>query len=237
MLTQTRIQTYRSWEDSGEMPLAPLTGLFGKNGTGKSAILQWLRQQVPGAIYLSSLCAIPTNVNGQAEIPVINEALRKLGLIYEPKALESPNPRVLQALPLLQACYTAPPDSLILIENPEILLHPTSQAELADLFIEAVTKRNVQIIFESHSEYLLHRLQRRIAEEQIANEAVALYFCEIGEAGASKLTTLQVNEYGSICNWPRDFFGNEMDDLCAMVDAEMKRKRKARKPVAQEVLA
>jgi len=237
MLTQTRIQTYRSWEDSGEMPLAPLTGLFGKNGTGKSAILQWLRQQVPGAIYLSSLCAIPTNVNGQAEIPVINEALRKLGLIYEPKALESPNSRVLQALPLLQACYTAPPDSLILIENPEILLHPTSQAELADLFIEAVTKRNVQIIFESHSEYLLHRLQRRIAEEQIANEAVALYFCEIGEAGASKLTTLQVNEYGSICNWPRDFFGNEMDDLCAMVDAEMKRKRKARKPVAQEVLA
>jgi hypothetical protein len=231
------------------MRLAPLTGLFGKNGTGKSAILQWLRQQTPSAIYLSPFRAPLSNLalgefaksiphdNGQPEMPLINEAMRKLGLIYEAKELQTPSTGALQALPLLQACYTASPDSLILIENPDILLHPTSQAELADLFIEAVTKRNVQIIFESHSEYLLHRLQRRIAEEQIANEAVALYFCEIGEDGASKLMTLQVNEYGSICNWPRDFFGNEITDLCAMVDAEMKRKRKARKPVAQEVLA
>jgi len=232
MLTQTRIQTYRSWEDSGEMPLAPLTGLFGKNGTGKSAILQWLRQQVPGAIYLSSLCAIPTNVNGQAEIPVINEALRKLGLIYEPKALESPNPRVLQVLPLLQACYTAPPESLILIENPEAYLHPSSQTALADIFIEAVTTRQVQIIFESHSEAILHRIGRRIAEEQLPSTAVAYYACERGANGLSTLIPLKINEYGGVTNWPKDFFKEVISELIAESEAAQRRihatKEKAR---------
>jgi len=227
MLTQTRIQTYRSWEDSGEMPLAPLTGLFGKNGTGKSAILQWLRQQVPLAIYLSPWRVVPAGTNNvsqtQIEMPLISEALWKLGLIHEAKDLESPSTGVLQALPLLQACYTAPPESLILIENPENNLHPSSQTALADIFIEAVTTRQVQIIFESHSEAILHRIGRRIAEEQLPSTAVAYYACERGANGLSTLIPLKINEYGGVTNWPKDFFKEVINELVAASLAETNR--------------
>jgi len=51
------------------------------------------------------------------------------------------------------------------------------------LFIDAVKNRNIQIILESHSEHLLRRLQRRIAEEKLEPKDTALYFCEIDKGG------------------------------------------------------
>jgi len=113
-----------------------------------------------------------------------------------------------------------------LLEQPEIHLHPSVQADLADVFIEVAKTRNLQIILESHSEHLLRRLQRLIAEEQMASDQVALYFCEMKD-GASSLTTLQLDEYGNINNWPKDFFGDEMGDLVALTDAAMTRMQKS----------
>ena len=97
------------------------------------------------------------------------------------------------------------------------------QSELADVLIDVVKNRKVQIILESHSEHLLHRLQRRIAEEKIAAEDTALYFCEINE-GTSEIERLDVDEYGNILNYPPDFFGDDMGDLVAKTEAEMKRR-------------
>lgn len=55
-------------------------------------------------------------------------------------------------------------NKILLIEEPETYLHPNFQANLADLFIEATEKCGLQIIIETHSEYLVKRLQRRIAQ-------------------------------------------------------------------------
>jgi len=83
-----------------------------------------------------------------------------------------------QILPVLVQCYYGSEDSIVLLEQPETHLHPSAQAELADVFINIVKdkKRKVQIILESHSEHLLRRLQRRIAEEKLSPDDVALYF-------------------------------------------------------------
>jgi len=70
---------------------------------------------------------------------------------------------VSQILPAIVLCYYAPQGSIIILEQPEIHLHPAVQAGLADVFIDAVRTRGVQIIFASHSEHLLRRLQRRVA--------------------------------------------------------------------------
>jgi predicted ATPase len=94
---------------------------------------------------------------------------------------------------------------------------------LADVFIDAMKNRNVQIILESHSEHLLRRLQRRIAEDSIAPDKTALYFCEATETG-SKLTGLDLDLYGNIQNWPKDFFGDEFGEMAAMTKAAMERK-------------
>jgi len=42
MFTQLRIQNFKSWADTGEFRMAPLTGFFGTNSSGKTAILQFL---------------------------------------------------------------------------------------------------------------------------------------------------------------------------------------------------
>lgn len=133
---------------------------------------------------------------------------------------------VSQLLPVLVLCYYAPEGSTLILEQPEIHLHPSVQAGLADVFIDAIRTRNIQIVLESHSEYLVKRLQRRIAEEEITHDDVALYFCSMAEK-ESIIEPLDVDRDGNIRNWPADFFGDEMGDVAARTRAAMKRKRLA----------
>ena len=131
---------------------------------------------------------------------------------------------VSQVLPVLVLCYYVPEGSILILEQPEAHLHPKVQSELADLLIEVVKNRGLQIILESHSEHLLIRLMRRIAEEHISAADTAFYFCEMNE-GVSEIERLNVDDYGNITNWPQNFFGDEMGDLAAKAKAEMKRKK------------
>ena len=79
-----------------------------------------------------------------------------------------------QVLPVIVECFCTPPGSIVIFEQPEIHLHPKVQADLADVFVDAIhareegQARNVQFIIESHSEHFLRRLQRRIAEETLS---------------------------------------------------------------------
>ena len=131
-----------------------------------------------------------------------------------------------QFLPVLVLCYYAPEGSTLILEQPGIHLHPKVQSQLADLLIEVITERNLQILIESHSEHLLNRLQRRIAEEKIAADQTALYFCRNDE-GVSEINRLEMDEFGNIANWPENFFGDEMGDLFAMTEAQRERQKKA----------
>ena len=181
---------------------------------------------------------------------LVAKALKDLGLIYgfrlnriTPKrgdyeilVKRSPNSAevlitdvgfgVSQVLPILVLCYYAPKGATLIFEQPEIHLHPSVQAGLADIFIDVIKTRNIQIIIESHSEHLLRRLQRRIAEEKdgFTNDDAALYFCKMNDQGDSELVPLEIDTYGNICNYPDGFFGDEMGDLVAMTEASIKRK-------------
>jgi predicted ATPase len=129
---------------------------------------------------------------------------------------------VSQILPVLTLCYYVPEGSTILMEQPEIHLHPSVQAGLADVFIDAITTRHIQIIVESHSEHLLRRLQRRIAEEGLSSDDAALYFFEVAES-RSGFVPLQLDRFGVIRNWPEGFFGDEYDELAAITRAKARR--------------
>jgi hypothetical protein len=162
------------------------------------------------------------------------EPVAKESGIYRVKVQQSPGSAevlitdvgfgVSQILPVLVLCYYVPEGSTVLLEQPEIHLHPSVQSGLADVFIDVARNRNVQIVVESHSEHLLRRLQRRIAEEEATPEEVALYFCQPSPSG-SELTTLLVDLFGNVTNWPKDFFGDEFAEMAAMTKAAVARKK------------
>lgn len=135
---------------------------------------------------------------------------------------------VSQVLPVIVECLYVPPRSTVIFEQPEIHLHPSVQADLADLFVDAIrarengAPRDCQFIIESHSEHFLRRLQRRIAEQELTNEDAALYFVNAVGSEAS-IDQLDVDLYGNVKNWPVDFFGDEMADLVARTEAQAKR--------------
>ena len=131
-----------------------------------------------------------------------------------------------QFLPVLVHCYYVPERSTLILEQPGMHLHPKVQSQLADLLIEVITERNLQILIESHSEHLLNRLQRRIAEEKISVDQTALHFCR-NEKGVSNIEQLDIDEFGNITNWPENFFGDEMGDLFAMTEAQRERQKRA----------
>ena len=144
---------------------------------------------------------------------------------------------VSQILPVITLCYYAPEGSTILIEQPEIHLHPKVQAGLADVFIHATKTRNIQIILESHSEHLLRRLQRRTAEfglkdneSSLNNENINLYFCETIK-GTSTIKALKLDTYGNIQNYPENFFGDEFGEIAAMTKAKIERQKTQIKPL------
>ena len=133
---------------------------------------------------------------------------------------------VSQVLPVIVLLNHVPEGSTVILEQPEIHLHPEVQSGLADAIVGIAETRDLQVIVESHSEHLLRRLQRRVAEEAISADLVKLYFVK-QEGGEARLKDIGLNEYGEIENWPPDFFGDEMEEIAETRKAAIKRKMKA----------
>ncbi len=128
---------------------------------------------------------------------------------------------VSQVLPVITLLQYVPEGSTVILEQPEIHLHPLAQAELADVIIQAATHRKVQVILESHSEHLLLRLQRRIADQTVSTDDVKLYFCD-APRGLSTLTPLDIDLYGNIHNWPEKFMGDAFGETAVAELARLK---------------
>lgn len=134
-----------------------------------------------------------------------------------------------QVLPVLVQCFYAPPGAIILMEQPEIHLHPNAQSALADVMIDVINSRengknrDIQLVIETHSEHFLRRLQRRIAEDIVHQEKVSAYFANIAKIPAT-LEPLQIDIFGNIQNWPENFFGDEMGDITEQAKAAVKKR-------------
>ncbi len=119
---------------------------------------------------------------------------------------------VSQVLPVIVEALRASSGDTVILEQPEIHLHPAVQGALAD-FLLCRTKDGVRFIVETHSEYLVKRLCRRIAEGSLegVQEMFNIIFVEPSATGNAKCTKVALNEYGEIVNWPPGFFDQQED--------------------------
>jgi predicted ATPase len=126
-----------------------------------------------------------------------------------------------QLLPIITEVVRSDRFSTVLVEQPEIHLHPALQSELADLFIKIVNLGERQLVVETHSEHLLLRLRRRIADGDIdADKVRILYVSKVN--GASKVDTLRLTDSGQIDNWPKGFFDDAYQEAMALARAQSK---------------
>lgn len=127
---------------------------------------------------------------------------------------------VSQALPLVVGVLAAPRNSIFIIEQPELHLHPAVQARLADFLLTA--RPDMSLIIETHSDAFVTRMRRRVAEDQVAPEAVDIIFVEPGDGG-STARVLNVTEFGDLNEWPSGFLSSAEEDVRAILTANIVR--------------
>ena len=119
-----------------------------------------------------------------------------------------------QLLPILTMLLTSKEHDVILIENPEIHLHPKLQAELVELFVFAL-EANRKLIIETHSEHIINRIRLRIKENSQLKEKINIYFFEKDDI--CKYQEIEVDDNGNIEYWPKDFFDQAYYDLSGLI--------------------
>ncbi|MEJ8277434.1 AAA family ATPase [Pseudonocardia spirodelae] len=111
-----------------------------------------------------------------------------------------------QVLPVVALVLGASRGDLIMIEQPELHLHPAVQSRLADFFMLA--RADVHLLIETHSEYLLTRLRLRIAQGRFrSRDADVLYAQQV--AGVTSIDPLSISELGDLSHWPTGFFDTQ----------------------------
>ena len=107
----------------------------------------------------------------------------------------------------------------VLIEEPEIHLHPKAQAELAEVLAETAKAEDKQIIMTTHSEHIAGRLLTLVAEGTLTTDDLAIYSFEKDEKGECTATELVVTELGQTEGGLTGFFDNNLAEMDRYVKA------------------
>ena len=136
---------------------------------------------------------------------------------------------VSQILPVIVLCLLAEPGTLVILEQPELHLHPRLEQKLAD-FLLACAHSGRQLVIETHSEHLVNRLRYRIASDHTTDthELIRLVFAESHD-GVTSYREPAINPYGGTGDdWPAGFLDLGAREAQALVRESLaKRKRDA----------
>ena len=114
-----------------------------------------------------------------------------------------------QVLPIVVAALSASKDDLLLIENPEVHLHPAGQAAMGG-FLSEVASAGVQVVIETHSDHVLNGIRRAVRSRMLSSGDVALHFfrprLEDEGQGESQVQSPILDADGNIDSWPDGFF-------------------------------
>lgn len=134
---------------------------------------------------------------------------------------------VSQILPVIVLCLSARPGDLVILEQPELHLHPALQQKLGDFLLACVVSGR-QLLVESHSEHLVNRIRRRAAEwPSWPDELVSLIFAEQVD-GTTSYRTSEIDSLGQVeADWPLGFFDLSSAEARALVAASVARRAMA----------
>lgn len=120
---------------------------------------------------------------------------------------------ITQVFPIVVAVLSAVQGDILLIENPEVHLHPAGQA-LMGQFLADVARAGVQVILETHSDHVLNGIRRAVKAERLAAERVAIHFFRPRSAAEeTQVFSPILDGSGNIDTWPEGFFDQFDKDM------------------------
>ena len=111
------------------------------------------------------------------------------------------------------------PGATVLIEEPEIHLHPKAQADLASVLVEEAESGGKQIVMTTHSEHVAGRLLTMVAEGKLSADELAIYSFEKDEAGVCSASEIEVTDRGQVNGGLKSFFETDLDEMRRYVEA------------------
>lgn len=131
-----------------------------------------------------------------------------------------------QIVPVLVRGLLVPPDGTLVVEQPELHLHPALQVRIADFFL-AMASIGKQIILETHSEHLVNALRVRAAEDphNKIHHLCKIYYLST-DSEKPQVHDLSVQPDGSLTEWPESFFGEALTLSGRLLRAQSKSKKK-----------
>lgn len=137
---------------------------------------------------------------------------------------------VSQIFPIILEGLRMEKGSTLMLEQPEIHLHPNLQMQMADYFI-SLALSGKQVLVETHSDHVINRLVRRIVEDETHNlkDLIGIYFIKPSENG-SVYEEVKIDETKGIVNWPPDFFDQTANEQMKIMQAGLKKRKNQRIP-------
>lgn len=126
---------------------------------------------------------------------------------------------ITHVLPILIAGLTSRPKQVLLIENPEVHLHPAGQSQIGR-FLARIAAAGRTVIVETHSDHVLNGVRRAVRDQLVSHEDVSMLFFRertlAAREGIAQVEVPRIDAEGNIDRWPRGFFDQFDDDLNAL---------------------
>jgi len=110
-----------------------------------------------------------------------------------------------QVFPIVVAALSADKGDIILVENPEVHLHPAGQAHMGQ-FLADVSRAGIQVILETHSDHVLNGIRRSVRAKRVTPEHVAIHFFRPRSSEAAQVISPIIDTSGNLDTWPEGFF-------------------------------
>lgn len=118
-----------------------------------------------------------------------------------------------QVFPIIVAALSAKAGDILLVENPEVHLHPAGQA-LMGQFLSQVAGAGIQVIVETHSDHILNGVRRAVKSEGLPPNQVAIHFFRPRTLeGGAQVISPQIDKTGNLDTWPDGFFDQFDKDM------------------------
>ena len=119
---------------------------------------------------------------------------------------------ITQVMPIVVAIVSAMKGKLLLIENPEVHLHPAGQA-LMGQFLASAANAGLQVLIETHSDHVLNGIRRAVKAKWIPAEGVAIHFFRERTQTDQQVVSPTLDSAGNIDDWPEGFFDQFEKDM------------------------